>query len=90
MEQKEMYAFVRQIVTNENGWYSDVLATFNEIGAAEGELTSYIEYIKGEDPRVAIRELNPTDNTMLRRVGWMSREYAFPMGQFIIIKIIVA
>lgn len=85
-----MYALVRQVITNPNGWYSDVLATFNEIGAAEGELTSYIEHIKREDPRVAIRELCKSDDAMVKRVGWIAEDFTFPMGQFIIIKIIVA
>lgn len=87
MSSKHQFVLIRQTLTSSNGWYSDVKGTYKSESEARAELANYVEYIKGEDPRSAVRELNPFDPTMIVRVGYLAKDYAFPMGQFLILKI---
>lgn len=87
MSKKLQFALIRQTLTVSNGWCSDVKGVYKSESEARAELADYIEYIKGEDPRAAVRELEPYKGSMIARVGYLAKDYIFPMGQFLIVKI---
>lgn len=88
METKKIYAIVRQICAKETGWwYSEVLKTFSDKECAFEEIKEWVASIVISDPNAAVRELEPYQEDIIFRVGWLSKENALSMGQFLIIEL---
>lgn len=84
METKKQYALVRQVVTARNGWYSDVLAVYENFNDAQAAVKAAVKVWQGIDPQIALRELDCVFGEKLR-LGWCSNKLDNPLGQFIVI-----
>lgn len=86
METKRTFALVKQIVTARNGWYSSVVAVYNNLSDAKEAVKVSVKLLQEQDPKIALRELDCVYGEKYR-IGWCGRGLNFPLGQFIIISL---
>lgn len=77
---------MRQVVTRSNGWYSEVVAVYNDFNEAKDAVKVSVDNLRSMDPKCAVRELDCVFGEGYR-TGWCSSTFNYPLGQFIIIAV---
>lgn len=82
-----MHYTILQQSLYEGAWHISLCLSFETLTAARRVLNNLIANYRAADHNLAVRVLNPYEDEMVVRVGWLSSKEDIPScGQFVILK----